>query len=144
MESRWADLIEAVLRLPLDPTQADVRERLATLRVRIIALVDALPKWTGLDEWLSAEHGLGAAIGRHVLQSSHSRMSEKSYVEALMPYMTWSMRLSQNLRHLHNTGYAPDELRALRESAIQGIRQVYARNGWGEPELSVDLSQLGL
>ena len=140
----WSEAIEAVLRLPLDPATEDVGDRLVTLRVRFMALVDGLRRWDGLDEWLAAEHRFGAALGRHVQETADPRLPPAQYVEALKPYMNWSMRLSNNLRHLRNTGYDRKQIADLKDGAEWGIGAVYAKNGWGEPEYSADFGKLGI
>lgn len=139
----WSDAIEAVLRIPIHPADESLRDKLATLRVRFTALADGLSKWKGLDRWLAVEHGLGAALGRHVQESALPNMTEEQYVATLTPYMNWSMRLSQNLRHMRNTGYSPKEIEQLRIGAIEGVRTVYERNGWGEPRFEADIGRLG-
>jgi len=65
-------------------------------------------------------------------------------VATLTPYMNWRMRLSQKLRHMRNTGYSPREIEQLRIGAIEGVRTVYERNGWGEPHLEADIGRLGI
>lgn len=45
----WSDAIEAAHRVLIDPTTEPVGDKLATLRVRLTALVDGLPTWEGLD-----------------------------------------------------------------------------------------------
>ena len=66
----WSGIQEAVQRLiGFDPASEPVGDRLANLRIAMIALVDELDDWAGLDEWLEAERVLGATLGRQVWSS---------------------------------------------------------------------------
>jgi len=45
---------------------------------------------------------------------------------------------------MRNTGYSPKEIEQLRIGAIEGVRTVYERNGWGEPRFEADIGRLGI
>ena len=63
----WSAVQESVQRLVgFDPTSEPIGERLANLRIAMIALADEYTDWEGLDKWLEAERALGATLGRQV------------------------------------------------------------------------------
>jgi len=48
----WSDAIEPVLRIPIDPADESLRDKLAPLRVRFTALADGLSKTkASIDGW---------------------------------------------------------------------------------------------
>jgi hypothetical protein len=50
VDGRWSATQEAVQRLiGFDPSAEPIKDRLADLRIAMIALVDDLPEWTELD-----------------------------------------------------------------------------------------------
>jgi len=51
----WASVQEAIQRMiGFDPASEHIGERLANLRIAMIALVDEMHDWAGLDKWLEA------------------------------------------------------------------------------------------
>ncbi|GAA4765719.1 hypothetical protein [Citricoccus nitrophenolicus] len=94
-DARWFALQEAVQRLiGFDPTAEPVGERLANLRIAMIALVDQLDGWDGLDFWLDTERALGSTIGRQVMEAAKPGDTVERRLENLEPLMTWAHALS--------------------------------------------------
>jgi hypothetical protein len=122
----------------VDPTTEPLTEKLPTLRVRLIALVDGLPEWRGFDQWLATEHVLGAALSREVLARARKDESNEERVEKIKPYLDWGVALTQNLRHFRNIGYSPDDVESLRAHVSGVLKGAYTRNGWGEPRTHLD------
>lgn len=134
VDARWSALQEAVQRLiGFDPTAEPVGERLANLRIAMIALVDELPAWTELDHWLEAEHALGATSGRLVMAAAKNGDSVEQRVRNLDPLMTWAQALSSNLRFLRSKGHDATALKALTSKAKRLIEQIHEKNGWDLP-----------
>jgi hypothetical protein len=132
----WSDAIEAVHRALIDLTSEPIGDRLQTLRIRLIALMDGLPEWDGLDGWLGAEHILGATLGREVLDRVQPGMTVEQQFDLSDEYRAWGMALAQNLRHLRNIGHSPDDVAELRRIAEEWRARVYERNNWGNPPTS--------
>lgn len=99
----------------------------------MIALVDGLPTWQGLDEWLEVERRLGATFGRQVMERSRPGDSVDQRVENLMPLMTWAQTLSSNLRNLRSTGHDTDALAKLTQHAASMTKQLHNEQGWVPP-----------
>jgi heme exporter protein D len=136
-DALWSSAVEAVNRVyGVDPMRQDVQQPLQNLRVAWIALVDGLPDWTGLDEWLAAEHSHGAAIGRQVLARATLKppRDEAEHMALLKPHLDWGIGLSGNLRHLRSTGHDGEALAKLRDNARANAIAIYERNGWDLPE----------
>ena len=136
-DALWSAAVEAVNRVyGIDPMRQDVQQPLQNLRVAWIALVDGLPGWTGLDEWLAAEHSYGAAIGRQVLARASAKppTNEDEHMALLKPHLDWGIGLSSNLRYLRTTGHDVGALTKLRDNARENITAIYARNRWDLPE----------
>lgn len=129
----WSDAIEATLRVMSDPTRDDAGDRFQTLGVRLTALVDALPDWKGLDEWLSAETLLGAALRRQVGETLSGNHTEEKAMKAFAVYADWGQALSNNLRHLRNTGHDEKTLTGLTREAKAHGASLRALHGWPEP-----------
>lgn len=128
----WSDTIEAVHRLLIDPTKEPLGDKLVTLRVRIIFLMDGLPDWDDFDEWLLAEHHLGACIGRQIMEEATPGASVDERVSAMDPLMTWGIAFAQNLRHLRNIDDS-SAIPGLKANTFRRIEDIYNRNKWGVP-----------
>lgn len=140
-QALWSEAIEAVHRVIIDPTAEPVGDRMQTMRIRIVALVDGLPDWHGFDRWLATEHTLGAALGREVMTRVRPQQGIEEHFATLKPFMDWGMALAQNLRHFRKVGYSAADVRDLRENAWSVLRNVYERNGWGEPPSELEEMQ---
>lgn len=133
----WSRMQAAVQRLiGFDPTMEPVGSRLQDLRIAGIDLVDGLPDWTGLDEWLEAERQYGAAVARQVMDRARPDDTVDRRLASLDPYMKWAQLLSQNLRLFRRDGYNETAARKLREHIEQQTVQLYAKNGWEQPDRS--------
>ena len=130
----WSGVQEAIQRMiGFDPASEPIGERLANLRIAMIALVDEMPDWVGLDKWLEAERALGAVLGREVLERAKRGNTVDERLQILDPYQLWAQALGSNLRHFRAAGYdalAAAKLRALAESHM---KQISERNGWPPP-----------
>ncbi|MBP3977011.1 hypothetical protein KAF39_05075 [Microbacterium sp. BLY] len=134
IDARWSALQEAVQRLiGFDPTADPIEERLINLRIAMVALVDELPDWDGLDTWLDAERALGATFGRQVMTAARPGDDVEQRVRNLEPLMTWAQALSSNLRFLRSKGYVPKTLQQLTDHVTALIREVHEKNGWDLP-----------
>lgn len=134
IDARWSGLQEAVQRLiGFDPVAEPIGERLANLRIAAIALVDELPEWGGLDEWLAAERTLGVAFGRQVMEEPGESVEER--VQKLGPLMEWAQVLSQNLRLLRK-GRNDAAVRDLTAHAKKMVIDLHEKNGWDLPPTS--------
>lgn len=134
IDSLWSAAQEPVQRLiGFDPSAAPVNDRLENLRIAMIALVDGLPTWDGLDQWLDAERMLGATYARTVMDRSRPDDSVDQRVDNLMPLMTWAQTLSSNLRYLRSTGHDAGALNKLTQHAASMIRQLHNEHGWALP-----------
>lgn len=132
-DARWFAVQEAVQRLiGFDPTAEPVGERLQNLRITMIALVDQLEGWEGLDSWLDAERTLGATISREVMETTAPGTVEQR-VENLGLLMSWARALSSNLRRFRSTGYDAGALAALHANAVQVAMSIHQRHGWELP-----------
>jgi hypothetical protein len=130
----WADVQAAVQRLiGFDPATEPIGERLANLRISLIALVDALSEWEGLDIWLEAERALGAALGRQVMEKSEPTDSVEERLKILDPYQLWAQALSSNLRRFRSVGYDAGVVAQLRSHAELNSADTYRANGWAAP-----------
>lgn len=130
----WLGVQEAVQRMiGFDPASEPVGDRLANLRIAMISLVDHLPGWAGLDEWLEAERALGATLGRQVMAHAQPRDSIDRRFEILEPYQRWAQVLGSNLRRFRVTGHDASALVVLREYADSQTRQVCQAQGWPVP-----------
>lgn len=130
----WSSLQEAVQRLiGFDPAAEPVGERLANLRIAMLALVDELDTWESLDTWLEAERHLGAALGRQVMTVAQQGDSVDQRLQKLDPLITWAHALSQNLRLLRSKGHNPKAVRELQANAERLFREVHEKHGWEIP-----------
>lgn len=141
----WSGVQEAVQRMiGFDPTVEPIGERLANLRIAMIALVDELPDWTGLDKWLEAERALGAVLGRQVLEQAGPGDTVEQRLKALDPYQHWAQLLGNNLRHFRNEGYDAAVAAELRASAEARAKNIYEAHGWELPPTTIPgLRKLG-
>lgn len=138
VDAQWSAVQEAVQRLiGFDPSAEPIKDRLANLRVAMIALVDDLPTWTELGRWLEAERVLGATYGRVVLETSTPTDDVEQRVQHLEPLMTWAQVLSQNLRLFRSKGYDSAVMRDLFTNDEALIRQLHERHGWELPPTSI-------
>jgi hypothetical protein len=127
----WSGVQEAVQRMiGFDPTTEPIGERLANLRIAMIALVDELLDWTGLDKWLEAERALGAVLGRQVLEQARPGDTVEQRLKALDPYQIWAQLLGSNLRHFRSEGYDAAVAAELRASAEARVKHSYEAHGW--------------
>lgn len=124
-------------RVLIDPTTEPIGDKLQTFRVRLIALIDGLPEWSGLDRWLTTEHLLGVAISREVMEKARPEFGVEEHLNLLAPHRDWGMALAQNLRQLRNIGYCPADIASLRAHALDALTGVYRRNQWGAPPLEL-------
>lgn len=130
----WSGMQEAVQQLiGFDPASEPIGERLAYLRIAMIALVDALDGWDGLDQWLEAERALGTALGRQVLEKSQRGDTVEERLKVLDPYQRWAQVLGMNLRWFRSEGYDAAVAAKLREHAGDQLNRVCASNGWSLP-----------
>lgn len=134
--THWLQAQKAVQRfVGFDPAREPVGERLSDLRIAMIALVDELDDWVGLDDWLEAERTLGAVLGRQVMEQSQQSDSLDRRLEILGPYQLWAQALSSNLRFLRSRGYDPVALSKLHQNAISLRQSIQGANGWSSPEV---------
>lgn len=130
----WSALQEAVQRLiGFDPTAEPVGDRLANLRISMIALVDELPDWAAMDYWLEMERKLGATYARQVLDASKPDDDVERRLQNLEPLMTWAQALSSNLRFLKASGYDQAALGDLATAARNAVAEIHEKNGWDLP-----------
>lgn len=135
----WADAQAAVQRLiGFDPTVEPVGDRLADLRIALIALVDALPEWAGLDAWLEAERALGAVLGRQVMAKSKPTDTPDQRLENLDPYMVWAQALGSNLRRFRSVGFDAKVAAKLQSHAETSAAEIHRDNGWTPPPARSD------
>lgn len=133
----WSDVQEAVQRLlGFDPSTEPVDERLANLRIAMIALTDELEDWEGLDAWLESERALGATIGREVMETAQHGQSAEERLKVLDLHMTWAQALSQNLRRFRSVGHDKGSLTKLRDNNLALIKSIHDRRGWETPPTS--------
>lgn len=134
VDARWFAVQEAVQRLiGFDPTAEPVGERLQNLRVTMIALVDQLDGWDGIDSWLNAERTLGATIGRQVMEVSEQSATVEQRVRNLEPLMSWAHALSNNLRRFRSTGHDAAVFAELQANAEGLVRSIHECHGWELP-----------
>lgn len=131
----WAGVQQAVQRfIGFDPSAEPVGDRLITLRVSTIALIDELDGWAGLDTWLDTERVLGAVLGRQVMEQLARRsVSVDERLAILDPYQRWALVLSQNLRHFRKVGFDARAVRELHASAKSQIKAICETHGWPLP-----------
>jgi len=133
----WSRTQAAVQRLiGFDPTMEPVGSRLQDLRIAGIDLVDGLPDWTGLDEWLEAERHFGALLARQVMARAKPGDTVDQRLASLDPYQRWAQALSSNLRLFRRDGYNQRAASKLREHAEQLTADAYTANGWEQPDRS--------
>ena len=129
--AQWSGIQEAVQRfIGFDPTSEPIGDRLTNLRIAMIALVDDLDDWVGLDAWLEAERLLGATLGRQVMERAQPGNSVEQRLRLLEPYQLWAQALGSNLRHFRSKGYDEVAVVELREHAERAREDVYRANGW--------------
>jgi len=134
-DALWSALVESIHGVvSLDPTTERVKDQWQRLRVTAVALVDGLPDWDGLDRWLSAEHALGAAIGRQVMEQSKPDDTADQRIAILKPSIDWAMALMNNVRLFRAQGHDAAAMQSLTDNAHDVARRLYARNGWDLPE----------
>jgi hypothetical protein len=130
----WAAVQEAVQRLVgFDPTSEPIGDRLANLRISMLALVDELDDWHGFDAWLEAERVLGATFGRQVMETAGPGDTVEERLAKLRPLMQWAGALSNNLRLFRAKGYDADAAAALRANAERVLKSVHEKHGWELP-----------
>lgn len=133
-DARWSALQEAVQRLiGFDPTAEPIGERLANLRIAMVALVDEFEGVEGFDAWLEAERVLGATIGRQVMEAAQPGDTIDRRLDNLDPLMSWAQALSGNLRYFRSVGLDGDTLSKLESHAVAGVKELPERHGWDLP-----------
>lgn len=134
----WSGAQEAVQRMiGFDPTLEPVGERLANLRIAMIALVDELPDWAGLDKWLEAERALGAVLGRQVMERGKPGDTVEERLLANDPYQRWAQVLGSNLRRFRAVGYDAVAAAKLREHAENQLKEISQANEWPLPPTTI-------
>ena len=134
----WFGIQEAAQRfIGFDPASEPIGERLANLRIAMIALVDELDDWAGLDQWLEAERALGATLGRQVMELSKPGDSVDQRLKLLDPYQRWAQVLGSNLRRFRGEGYDADAATKLRDHAADQLRRVCHAHGWPLPSTTI-------
>lgn len=129
----WSPVQDAVQRLiGFDPSQENVGERLANLRIAGIALADDLG-WEGLDPWLQAERALGSAYARQAMNDSSPNDTPDRRLDVTQPYWTWAHVLGNNLRRFRKEGYKVGEMDSLRGHAVSEVKRIHAKHGWPLP-----------
>lgn len=130
----WASVQEAIQRMiGFDPASEPIGDRLVNLRIAMIALVDEMHDWAGLDKWLEAERTLGALLGRQVMERTRRGDSVDERLKILDPYQRWAQVLGSNLRRFRAVGYDPGVAAKLHDHAESHIKQVCEANGWAIP-----------
>lgn len=130
----WSAVQEAVQRLiGFDPAAEPIGDRLANLRIAIIALVDEMGDWAGLDTWLEAERILGAAIGRHVMEIAAPTDTVEQRLATLDPLMRWAHVLGNNLRCFRSLGFDAETAAKLRVNAEAHVKAIHEEHGWEQP-----------
>ena len=133
-EARWSAVQEAVQHLiGFDPTAEPVGDRLANLRITMIALVDELQDWDGLDGWLEMERTLGATLARQVMEAAKPGDTVDKRLSNLDPLMRWAQALSSNLRRFRSIGHEAQALSKLQAHAEDLVVTVHERHGWDLP-----------
>lgn len=125
----WRAAIEAANeRMSLNPLAEDVAAPLRRSRAAFMALVDDLPEWPALGEWLAIENVLGAVC-------SHADMEDMDAEANRLPerQMQWGLALVSNLRRLRATGYDEPALHRLIESHRDQLAGLCAERGWEVP-----------
>lgn len=127
----WSAVQEAVQRLiGFDPASEPLGDRLANLRIAMIALVDELDDWAGLDQWLEAERALGATLGRQVMEQAKPGDSVEQRLKVLDPFQSWAQALGGNLRRFRSQGHDADAAAKLQDHASGLSKEIHRRNGW--------------
>lgn len=130
----WFGVQEAVQRfIGFDPNAEPIGDRLANLRISMIALVDELEDWKGLGEWLEAERVLGATLGRQAIEDSKPGDSVEQRVNNIAPLMAWAHALSQNLRRFRSNGHDVEVAAELTSRARGQVRSIHESHGWMLP-----------
>lgn len=99
----------------------------------MIALVDQLEGWDGIESWLDAERTLGATISRQVMEVSKHSDAVEQRVKNLELLMNWAHALSSNLRLFRSTGHNAAVLAELQANAEALVRSIHERHGWELP-----------
>lgn len=134
----WSGVQGAVQRMiGFDPASEPIGDRLANLRIAMIALVDELDDWAGLDTWLEAERALGAALGRRVMETATARDTVDQRLEALDPLLRWAQVLGSNLRKFRSQGYDPGVAVKLRDHATGELKRVSEAHAWPLPPTTI-------
>ncbi|MDQ1677807.1 MAG: hypothetical protein QOC93_2951 [Actinomycetota bacterium] len=134
----WSGVQEAVQRMiGFDPASEPIGERLANLRIAMIALVDELDGWAGLDTWLDAERVLGATLGLQVMETRRPGDTVDTRLDVLDPLHRWAHALGDNLHQFRAHGYDPVAAAKLRDHATSELRRVSEAHGWPLPPTTV-------
>lgn len=134
----WSGVQEAVQRLiGFDPASEPIGDRLANLRIAMIALVDELDDWDGLDKWLEAERALGAILGHQVMAQSNPGDTVDQRLRVLDPLLVWAQILGSNLRLFRRKGYDADAAAKLRDHADNRLKQICEAHGWPLPPTTI-------
>ncbi len=103
----------------------------------MIALVDELDDWDGLDKWLESERALGAIRGRQVMEHSNPGDTVDQRLRALDPLLVWAQILGSNLRQFRSEGYDADAAAKLRDHASDRLKQICGAHGWPLPSTTI-------
>ncbi len=134
----WSGIQEAVQRLiGFDPASEPIGERLVNLRIAMIALVDELDDWAGLDQWLEAERALGVTLGRQVMEQFKPGDSADQRLKVLDPFQQWAQLLGSNIRRFRSEGYDADAAAKLRDHAADQLSRVCQAHGWPLPPTTI-------
>lgn len=125
----WAAVIRSTNhRMTLNPTAEDAGPILRDSRADLMALVDALPEWTALGDWLANEHVLGAAAARADLEDMGRDRDALPDLSA-----RWGAALTQNLRRFRATGYDEQTMHRLTASTREQLERLHTSRGWELP-----------
>jgi hypothetical protein len=103
----------------------------------MIALIDELDDWDEFDGWLAAEHVLGAALGRQVMEAAQPGDNVEERLAQLEPLMRWAVTLSNNLRLFRSRGYDAEAAAKLRLNAERLVKSVHQKHGWEQPPTTI-------
>lgn len=125
----WAAAIRSVNeRATLNLMAEDAAPVLRDSRTCLMALVDALPGWEALGDWIAHEHVLGA-------HAAHADLEDMSQDSGRLPdlSMRWGGAFTTNLRRFRATGYDEQTMRRLTSNARDQLTRLCEARGWDFP-----------